>query len=409
MPDSTVSWTRALGSLERMTSLRLLCCLLVVVTVGCAHAPVAQPPPLPVVQFEEVLITGDLELEKLNDEELFAAATSFFAAEDFGQAARYFGRVGDFHPGSPHWRPATYNAGLALEKLKRWEEAHQRFVALAEPKRGTGDALDASFRVAETLYHLERFEEAIDVLKVLGDRKDLHLDKVIEARTQQGICELEAGKSEIAEATLRKVVALWQELPDKDTVDDYFPAQAQFFLGEIYRTHYAAVTLEPDKGGTEQLAKDLEYKAELLLSAQGHYLRAIRMGNGYWATAAGSQIGGLYENLYEHMTRAPVPRELGSEEAELYRHELRKKIRVLLSKAITVYERTLEAAERIGAASPFVEHTRESLQRMKDQLLADAKADEEEEKRSAPPAPKGKVRKEPHSALNDSAGARSGG
>jgi hypothetical protein len=55
---------------------------------------------------------------------------------------------------------------------------------------------------------------------------------------------------------------------------------------------------------------------------------------------------------------------------------------VLITKAITVYERTLEAAERIGAASPFVEQTKQSLQRMKDLLIAEAKAEEEE-----PPAP----------------------
>ena len=136
------------------------------------------------------------------------------------------------------------------------------------------------------------------------------------------------------------------------------------------------MTLDPDRTADE-LAKDVEYKAELLLSAQGHYLRAIRIGNGYWATAAGAQIGGLYENLYDHMMNAPAPRELNAEEGELYRQELRKKIRVLITKAITVYERTLEAAERIGASSPFVEKTRESLKRMKDMLLADAKAEEE--------------------------------
>ena len=90
------------------------------------------------------------------------------------------------------------------------------------------------------------------------------------------------------------------------------------------------------------------------------------------------------------MVNGPAPRELNGEEAEIYRSELRKKIRVLLTKAITVYERTLEAAERIGASNPFVEKTRESLRRMKEQLLADAKAEEEETK----PPPRAKV---PHS------------
>ncbi len=352
------------------------------VVTGCSHVKTATTPEAKhEVKFEEVLITGDLALEKLNDEELFAAGTSFFAAEDFAQAARYFGRLADFHPKSIHRRAALYNAGLALEKLKLWEEAHQRFYELSDPAKGTGDALDAAFRVAETLYHLARFDEAVVVLKVIGGREDLPINKRMEARVQQGVCELESGQSDVAESTLRKVMSTWQDLADKDLVDDYFPAQAQFFMGEIYRLHYEGVTLDANKT-SDQLAKDVEYKAELLLSSQGHYLRAIRIGNGYWATAAGAQIGGLYENLYDHMMHAPAPSELNKEEGQLYSQELRKKIRILITKAITVYERTLEAAERIGASSPFVEKTRESLKRMKDMLLADAKAEEEEAKPS---------------------------
>ncbi len=363
---------------------------------GCAHTRGQPTPPGHEVRFEEVVITGDLELDKLNDEELFAAATSFYAAEDWAQAARYFGRLADFHPKSIHRRAALYNAGLSLEKLKQWEEAHQRFIALADAAKGTGDSLDAAFRVAEVLYHMERFDEAVEVLKVISDRSDLSINKRIEARVQQGVCELESGKSDLAEVTLRKVVTSWQEQSgDKDAVDDYFPAQAQFFLGEIYRQHYENVRLDADKN-TDELTKDLEYKAELLLSSQGHYLRAIRIGNGYWATAAGAQIGGLYENLYDHMVNAPAPKDLNKGEAEVYLQELRKKIRVLITKAITIYERTLEAAERIGSSSPFVDKTRESLRRMKEMLIADAKAEEEEPAKPPEPAPAPK-KKVPHS------------
>jgi tetratricopeptide (TPR) repeat protein len=336
---------------------------------GCAHTNKTQE-----VRFDEVLITGDLELEKLNDEELFAAGSSFYAAEDYKQAARYFGRLADFWPNSKHRRLALYNCGLSDEKLEQWEEAFQRFHELADAK-GHGDSLDAAFKAAEVLYHLERYDEAIELLDVIGAREDLGLNKRIEARVQSAICTLEAGRSEDAEKILRKVVSDWQDLSDKDQIDDYFPAQAQFFLGEIYRQHYEQVKLDPEKTA-DQLGKDLEYKAELLLSSQGHYLRAIRIGNGYWATAAGAQIGGLYENLWDHMMNAPIPKDMSGEEGEIYRQELRKKIRVLISKAITVYERTLEAAERIGASNPFVERTKASLQRMKDLLLAEAEAEE---------------------------------
>jgi tetratricopeptide (TPR) repeat protein len=346
---------------------------------GCAHGRTG--PGGQEIHFDEVVITGDLELDKLNDEELFAAGTSFFAAEDYAQAARYFGRICDFHPNSKHRRAALYNAGLALEKLKAWDDAWVRFSALADPAKGTGDALDAAYRVAETAYHSERYGEAIDVLRVIAERKDLPVDRRIEARVQQGVCELESGQTDLAEGTFRAVLNTWNETPDKDLVDDYFPAQAQFFLGEVFRLHYESIELDGSKN-TDKLAEDLEYKSELLLSSQGHYLRAIRIGNGYWATAAGQRIGGLYENMYEHMVHAPAPAELADAEKEVYRAELRKKIRVLISKAITVYERTLEAAERIGSSSPFVEQTRESLNRMKQLLLAEARAEEE-----TPPSP----------------------
>lgn len=335
------------------------------------------------IQFDAVTVTADLELDKLNDEELFAGGTSAFAANEFQQAARYFGRLADFFPDSPHRRQALYNAGLSHQRLKEWEEAGHRFSELADPARGQGDALDAAFRVAEVDYHLERYEQAAKALGTIAARSDLPVNRRLEAQVQQGICQLEGGSPETAEKTLRKALSTYDALEDKGEVDDYFPAQAHFFMGELYRLHYDNVKLAPSKG-VDKLSEDLNYKAELLLSAQGHYLRSIRVGNGYWATAAGAQIGALYENLYEHMVNSPAPAELDASEAEIYRQELRKKVRVLLTKSINIYERTLETAERIGSQSTFVDRTRESLAKVKALLLADAEA---EPASSAPSAP----------------------
>ncbi|WP_044889675.1 tetratricopeptide repeat protein [Myxococcus hansupus] len=335
------------------------------------------------IQFDAVTVTADLELDKLNDEELFAAGTSAFAANEFQQAARYFGRLADFFPDSQHRRAALYNAGLSHQRLKEWEEAGHRFSELADPAKGQGDALDAAFRVAEVDYHLERFEQAAKALGTIAARADVPVNRRLEAQVQQGICQLESGAPETAETTLRKALSTYDALEDKGEVDDYFPAQAHFFMGELYRLHYDNVKLAPAKG-VDKLSEDLNYKAELLLSAQGHYLRSIRVGNGYWATAAGAQIGAMYENLYEHMVNSPAPAELDASEAEIYRQELRKKVRVLLTKSINIYERTLETAERIGSQSTFVDRTRESLAKVKALLLADAEA---EPATSAPSAP----------------------
>lgn len=349
-------------------------------SVGCrtSGSGVRGEGPRDEVHFDPVVVRGDLELEKLNDAELFAKGNAAYGAGDYRQAARYFGRIVDFHPDSPHRRVAIYQSGLAHQRLNDWEEAGLRFAELADAEKGLGDALDAVFRLAETHYHVGRYRDAADLLGIVGMREDLPISKRLEAKVQQGVCIMETGDLTSAEKILRSVVHTWQDLEDRREVDDYIPSQAQFFVGEIYRLHYEGVQLDVSKG-VDALAQELEYKAQLLLSAQGNYLRAIRMGNGYWATAAGAQVGGLYENLYEHMVNTQAPVELNEEQTALYRQELRKKIRVLLSKGISIYERTLEAAERIGAASGFVERSRDSLQKMKALLLADVRADELEQ------------------------------
>ncbi len=57
--------------------------------------------------------------------------------------------------------------------------------------------------------------------------------------------------------------------------------------------------------------------------------------------------------------------------AHLYREELRKKVRVLMAKAIRIYEETLATARRVGAQSDYVERIRAALDRVKKLLLAD--------------------------------------
>lgn len=341
-------------------------------TTGTAGRDAAEPPRQE-VHFDPEAVTADPELASLNDEELMAGGTSAFAANDFTRAARFFDRLVDFYPQSKHRREALYQAGLAHERLEQWGEAQLRFGELADGKKGTGDAVEAALRVAETQYHQERFSEAAQGLAVIAGRADLPVGKRLEAQVQQGVCELEAGQPERAETTLRQVITTYEGLPDKDEVENYFPAQAHFFIGEIYRLRYADVKLDPARG-SDALAKDLNDKAELLLSAQGHYLRAMRVGNGHWATAAGTQVGSLYEDLYEHLVHAPAPAELDAEQAEVYREELRKRVRVLLTKSINAYEATLEAAERIGSQNTFVDKTRKSLEKMKALLLADTDA-----------------------------------
>jgi tetratricopeptide (TPR) repeat protein len=219
--------------------------------------------------------------------------------------------------------------------------------------------------MAECHYHLGELSPARDLLDGLVRREDLGAEDRVRALAQRGVVELEGGQPEEAERSLRLALSTWQEASERERLDEYPAAQAQYYLGEVYRLWSEAVRLDPAASDAEQLGQDLEYKAQLLLSAQGHYLRAIRIGEPDWAVAAGYRIGELYDDLHREIAGAPVPPGLDEEEALAYRAELSLRIRVLLTKAIAVYEQTLAAAQQAGVDGRFVEAAERSLARMR--------------------------------------------
>lgn len=342
---------------------------------GCATTPKRDARPRELIEFDPVLITGRVdaaEIASLNEEELFALGTSSFAAKDFGKAEACFSRLADEFPRSRKAPRAAFNAGLSLMRLGRFGDAAARLTPLSDPM-GTGDALDAAFKLAECLYQTTDWAGAIAILGTIAERKDLPATDRLQAHVQQGVCMLENRQPEAAEKKFREALNFWAAHKEEHRLDDYFPAQAQFFMGEIYRLYFEDVALDPDLG-EKKLGENLEYKCEMLLSAQAHFLRAIRIGDPRWGTAAGFRIGALYEALYDAMVHSKAPSDLDADQVELYREELKKKIRVLVTKAMSVYERTLAAAERVGVDSPFITKTRESLDRMKALLLEPSQA-----------------------------------
>jgi tetratricopeptide (TPR) repeat protein len=350
----------------------------------------------------------DRELAQLNPSELLAKGRAAFAAQDYATAARCFSHGADFYPDSPLHAALSYNAGLALLQQHEWALALERFKVLAEPKAGQGDALDAAFQEAACLYFLDDYGEAADLLFVLSQRHDIPESERLSAQVDLGVCQVELNQYSDAEHSLREAVRSYQRDQSDQRMPEEVAAKGEFFLGELYRIYFSAVKLDPASRSLEELGADLEQKAEELLSAQGHYLRSIRIGTPHWATAAGYRIGSLYEELYDAMTAAPIPKDLDAEQSDLYREELKKRIRVLVTKAINIYDQTLAAASRIGEDNPFVTQTRASLDRMK-ALLLDEKVIAAEPNASLPQGTAGHVSAQAEERAAGGAGPADGG
>jgi hypothetical protein len=77
----------------------------------------------------------------------------------------------------------------------------------------------------------------------------------------------------------------------------------------------------------------------------------------------------MYEELHDQMVSASLPRGLNEDQRALYQDELRGKVKNLVSKAIRMYEETLDVAQRTGAANDYVRKTEQALERVRKLLL----------------------------------------
>lgn len=376
-------------------------------TVGCVRqttvATAEKPPPPPIrapapvatrpdrtIQFEPITIVGTPEgvaLSSMNDAELYATGEAAMGGGDNVKAVMRFERLADFFPDSKYRPDALFKAGTLLERMHDYSGALGRFL---EASKAYGEKLEggeARFKAADQYYFLGDYDAAIALLEPLSYATYMPGVRHAEADTKRAICLFMADHLDEAEKILRTVLQQIQDELKDDTRDGYLPSQAQFYLAEIFRKHFLSMKLDPVSRTQPQLMEDLEYKAQMLLSAQGHYLRTIRFGHPEWATASGYRIGELYQDLYEEMSEAKPPPDLNQEEVEVYRGELRDRIRVLVTKAIDAYEQTLATAERVGATNPFVGQTRVQLDKMKT-LLLQGKATATGKSEDAPKAPK---------------------
>jgi tetratricopeptide (TPR) repeat protein len=349
---------------------------------ACPSCPAGDAAPTPVeapaaavrepdIQFPPQELTAtrlDLELAGKNDEELFAVGTAAYGAKDFTRAAAAFARLADLFPASRHLATALFDAGLAYEQLEEWRLGLERFRTLARGWEGP-DALEAAFKVAECQYQLRELGDAHASLAAIAARPALPLAERVRVLVQLGVVELEDGRPDDAERSLRKAVGAWQSAGDTERLDPYYPAQAEYYLGETYREWFRALAVDPSGGDERRLQEALEHKSELLLSAQGHYLRAIRMGDDRWAVASGYRVGELYDEFRRQLLDAPLPPGLDEEAAQAYRTLVRDRVRVLAAKAVSAYESALFRASRAGVDDlRFLSEAQDSLQRLKEAL-----------------------------------------
>lgn len=287
-----------------------------------------------------------------------------------------FDSVAVTFPESRYVSASLYNAGLCLQRLERWSESVARYERLLGTRPASRDTKHARFQLAFLYLEVGRHREALEVAEMLEAHTGLTPDERSEIMARRAAALLGMGELDTAAAAAQDALRFYRTRDDESRVHDpFFAADAGYTYAETLRRRSEAIAIPEAQVETQHAV--LETRAALLLRAQRAYFDAMRVGDAYWASAAGYRIGAMYDRFWDAVVTAPVPpatRTLTDAERVLYDEHYRARLaelaQPLVRHAIRYWELTLAMVERTGVRSEWTERIRVDLARARARLTA---------------------------------------
>lgn len=319
------------------------------------------------VNLDPMLVrAGDGPNESIDVNELFDRAYRAFSNRMYENAVADYETILRYFPDSRFYLPSLYNAGLAYEKLQRWGDAARVYRTIVGEFPGNEETTDAYYRLAVALESLHEHEEIVELMTEVLLRSGVNTFDRVEAHVRRASALLALGDYEGASDGFRNALGINEgAVPEEQLAHDaHFIVQSYFGIGRAHHHMVDAISLVLPP---ERMGEDLKRKAELFMTAQVNYIRALGRHHPQWSMAAGYMIGRLYEDFYRDIFAAEIPDNLTDEQLALYFEELRKQIRPLMERAVQVYEKNLSLSKRIVRAdgNEWVAETEKHLQRLK--------------------------------------------
>ncbi len=376
--------TAALGRvvLHRMfapfASFRTAGCLVLpslVLVAGCSGGQ-TKPTELDPIEFKVDRQGGQPAKVFVRDyKKLSEEALAHFNAHEWAEALRLFDIAVREFPQEAGLFALQYNAGLCLMQLQRPLQAVPRFQDALKRSAGTRNARDALFQIADAYELAEKWAEAAATLRsALEDPAvqqqiggPLGLLDELEAWARLGIDLAKAGELPKADEAFKRVERIYNDNRDVSVIgESAWVARSLYERGEIYRGLFASIRF---KLPVDRMKRDLEDKANLFLKGESAYFHCVRLHHKKWSLAAGYEIGHLYQQLIDDIDHAEVPPELDALTVDVYRDELWNHTEHLAKRAVTIYKKNVELAQRLGEHdSDWVKRSEAGMVRMEQMI-----------------------------------------
>jgi len=359
MRERTITPMRAAALLAALT----LCC--------CGPRktpdhPVDPSKPIDTVLMEPVVIKayeeeGELKFESYDAESLFDKGLKYLDEDKPHIAVKLFMKILDEFPDTKFKSATLFNAAYSHEKLslkkdkkKNLEKAVSLYDKLVKEIPDSPHVIDALFRKGYCLEGLGKYDEAVALYSDLAAREGITSEDKIEIKTRIGMLLMSMEDFSKAEDALRETILFFHDISEEERIENnFYAAQAQYEIAEIYRLKFEKISFSKEES---KIRKEFEEKLTLMVKAKDAYVEAIKIGNYHWAAASGYQVGMLLKTLYDQVMSAPIPPKINTEELkQIYIELLDEQVGPLLQSALSVWEKTLLMAERVGYTGEWVE------------------------------------------------------
>ena len=317
--------------------------------------------------------------------QLLEAGNEQFNATNFERARNCFALLAGEFPDDSRRNTALYNLGVTNIRLGRLVEAEEALTEMLVSGPLHPRADDARLELGLLFLERGEFSNAAHELHKVVENPHGEPYLIIRAMALLGRAAIAEKEYVLAEDHLWRAFHGYKRAErDGDYVDSHLMGTILFYQAGIKDNLMEdSVVVAPRDNSKEEQSrsfKSLEAKASWLVDAQKGYLRVIRVGNRYWATAAGYRIGVMYESLHRHLAELPAPDELNAEESAVYREELNSRLAVLLRKSVRVFKKVCSIAKRLNLSNQWVKASEESLSRLMVSLEVSSATDEQPRK-----------------------------
>jgi tetratricopeptide (TPR) repeat protein len=254
---------------------------------------------------------------------------------DFDAAIRAYDAFLARFPDDPDAASMFARRGACEAEVGEWERSSVSYAGVLAAGGETlvpSQKVEALARRGFALFQLERMQEADEVLA--------EADAIYEAATAGGLERFS---------------------------DTYFVGMARFYRAAILHVEFRRVRIRLPEA---QMSADFEAKLALLERAQEAYNDVVRARHVFWVSAAGYQLGSLFEEFYDAIMYAPAPDWLDDSQRRIYYRELEQQLRPVIDKAVWVFEKNLETARKLGYENEFIDQTEAALAHLQAVLLA---------------------------------------